>query len=54
MKHKIESDPRYIAVDSNARREDWFKEFIRNQIVSAIFFSDIVNFLSNLRISNKY
>ena len=34
VKHKIDSDPRYIAIDSNARREDWFKEFIRNQIVS--------------------
>ena len=30
VKKKIESDPRYKAVDSDGRREDWFKEYCRH------------------------
>ncbi|VDL92502.1 unnamed protein product [Schistocephalus solidus] len=29
LKKKIGSDPRYRAVDSSSRREDWFKEYVR-------------------------
>ncbi|VDN13596.1 unnamed protein product [Dibothriocephalus latus] len=29
IKKKIGSDPRYRAVDSSSRREDWFKEYVR-------------------------
>lgn len=28
-KRKIDSDPRYKAVDSSSRREDWFKDYVR-------------------------
>ena len=30
IKKKINSDPRYEAVESSSRREDWFKDYIRN------------------------
>ena len=30
VKRKIDSDPRYKAVDSSSRREDWFKDYVRN------------------------
>jgi transcription elongation regulator 1 len=29
VKKKLDSDPRYKAVDSSSRREDWFKDYIR-------------------------
>lgn len=29
IKRKIDSDPRYKAVDSSSRREDWFKDYSR-------------------------
>lgn len=29
VKKKLDSDPRYKAVDSSTRREDWFKDYIR-------------------------
>ena len=29
VKKKVDSDPRYKAVDSSTRREDWFKDYIR-------------------------
>ena len=29
IKRKIDSDPRYKAVDSSSRREDWFKDYIK-------------------------
>lgn len=29
IKKKINSDPRYEAVDSSSRREDWFKDYIK-------------------------
>jgi len=29
VKKKLDSDPRYKAVDSSTRREDWFKDHIR-------------------------
>lgn len=29
IKKKIDSDPRYKAVDSSSRREDWFKDYAR-------------------------
>lgn len=29
IKRKIDSDPRYKAVDSSSRREDWFKDYTR-------------------------
>lgn len=29
-KKKINSDPRYEAVDSSSRREDWFKDYVKN------------------------
>ena len=29
VKRKIDSDPRYKAVDSSSRREDWFKDYIK-------------------------
>lgn len=29
IKKKIDSDPRYKAVDSSSRREDWFKDYVR-------------------------
>ena len=29
VKHKIDTDPRYMAVDSNSKRERWFKEYLR-------------------------
>jgi len=28
-KKKLDSDPRYKAVDSSTRREDWFKDYVR-------------------------
>ena len=31
VKHKIDKDPRYKAVDSNPQREDWFKEYVKNK-----------------------
>ena len=34
VRPKIEHDPRYIAVDSNARREDWFRDYVRDLRVS--------------------
>ena len=34
VRPKIEHDPRYKAVDSNARREDWFRDYVRNLGVS--------------------
>ena len=37
VKHKIDSDPRYKAVDSNHQREDWFKEYVKNKAVSLYF-----------------
>ena len=30
VKKKIESDPRYKAVDGDPRREDWFREYTRH------------------------
>jgi len=30
VKKKLDSDPRYKAVDSSSRREDWFKDYIRS------------------------
>ncbi|GFO13671.1 transcription elongation regulator 1, partial [Plakobranchus ocellatus] len=30
VKKKINSDPRYDAVDSSSRREDWFKDYVKN------------------------
>lgn len=30
VKKKINSDPRYEAVDSSSRREDWFKDYVKN------------------------
>lgn len=39
MKKKISSDPRYEAVDSSSRKEDWFKDYVRNlEDVSLVFF----------------
>ncbi|KAG5451190.1 transcription elongation regulator, partial [Clonorchis sinensis] len=29
VKRKIDADPRYKAVDSSSRREDWFRDFVR-------------------------
>jgi len=29
-KKRIDSDPRYKAVDSSSRREDWFRDYIKN------------------------
>nr|CAK32500.1 transcriptional cofactor CA150 [Schistosoma mansoni] len=29
VKRKLDTDPRYKAVDSSSKREDWFREFIR-------------------------
>ena len=29
VKKKLDSDPRYKAVDSSTRREDWFKDYVR-------------------------
>ncbi|CAH8568537.1 unnamed protein product [Heterobilharzia americana] len=29
VKRKVDSDPRYKAVESSSKREDWFREFIR-------------------------
>ena len=34
VKHKIDSDPRYKAVESPHQREDWFKEYVKNKDVS--------------------
>ena len=34
VKHKVDTDPRYIAVDSSSRRERWFNEYKRNLDVS--------------------
>ena len=34
VKHKIDQDPRYQAVDSSHQREDWFKEYVKNKAVS--------------------
>ena len=30
VKRKIDHDPRFKAVDSSARREDWFKDYVRD------------------------
>ncbi|KAL5022911.1 hypothetical protein ScPMuIL_002066 [Solemya velum] len=30
IKRKIDSDPRYKAVDSSSRREDWFRDYLKN------------------------
>jgi len=30
IKRKIDSETRYKAVDSSSRREDWFKDYIKN------------------------
>ncbi|KAL3865336.1 hypothetical protein ACJMK2_006934 [Sinanodonta woodiana] len=30
IKRKIDSDPRYKAIDSSSRREDWFKDYVKN------------------------
>lgn len=38
IKRKIDSDPRYKAVDSSSRREDWFKDYVRNlEEVTAVY-----------------
>jgi len=29
IKKKLDEDPRYKAVDSSTRREDWFKDYVR-------------------------
>ena len=46
VKKKINSDPRYEAVDSSSRREDWFKDFVKNledvSCVLLFFFFHIV------------
>ena len=34
-KHKLDSDPRYVAVNSSPKREEWFKEYIKG-LVGAI------------------
>ena len=36
-KHKLDSDPRYVAVNSSPKREEWFKEYIKG-LVSAIYY----------------
>lgn len=28
-KKKIDSDPRYKAIDSSSRREDWFRDYVK-------------------------
>lgn len=30
IKKKIDSDPRYKAVESSSRREDWFRDYVKN------------------------
>ena len=29
-KKKMDSDPRYKAVDSSSRREDWFRDYVKH------------------------
>lgn len=29
-KKKLDSDPRYKAVDSSSRREDWFRDYVKH------------------------
>lgn len=29
-KEKLSSDPRYKAVDSSSKREDWFRDYVKN------------------------
>lgn len=48
IKKKISSDPRYEAVDSSSRREDWFKDYIKNlDEVSRENILDQLNFHQN-------
>lgn len=42
IKKKINSDPRYEAVESSSRREEWYKEYIRN--LSEVSFKDPLSF----------
>ena len=30
VKHRIDTDPRYIAVDSSPKREEWFKDYVKD------------------------
>lgn len=40
VKKKIDSDPRYKAVESSSRREDWFRDYVRRlDDVSALHFT---------------
>ena len=39
IKKKIDSDPRYKAVESSSRREDWFRDYVKNIEEVNIFFS---------------
>ena len=36
VKHKIDTDPRYVAAGSDPRRERWFNEYKHNLDVSII------------------
>ena len=36
VKHKIDTDPRYVAAGSDSRRERWFNEYKHNLDVSII------------------
>lgn len=43
IKKKIDSDPRYKAVDSSSRREDWFKDYVRTlEKVSVVLRQEIL------------
>lgn len=39
IKKKIDSDPRYKAVESSSRREDWFRDYVKNIEEVNIFLS---------------
>jgi len=40
VKKKLDSDPRYKAVDSSSRREDWFKDYVRTLEKVRVQFQD--------------
>jgi len=44
VKKKLDSDPRYKAVDSSTRREDWFKDYIRS--IEKVTWEDLSHYSS--------
>jgi len=47
IKKKLDSDPRYKAVDSSTRREDWFKDYIRT--IEKVNLKNIAAYSSSVR-----